>query len=284
MSNATPTQKKDIHAAITELVIELMGEGTVQALADKLNMSRNRLVRYIQSYHAQMKGEEYTPMRWDLDTLVIIAQELKIQVSDVIKAAEDVQDGLPAWFHLRITEGTEPHSKDRLLNIFLEAVGCHAYGGKIDPLGVKGQRKSRYRLDGMIPMDVTYDFWRLLKSLMAKNEMKIFNDRYFENKLSDTEAYHELKNALYSIHRSSLNQKANISGEATKKWSQMIFDSNKAFETGENIIVIAKRGTKRKNSWDNWKLDLLTNEQEELVEYLVDGTESKPQVDKTPEN
>ncbi len=194
MSNATPTKKKDIHAAITELVIELMGEGIVQALAVRLKMSRNRLVRYIKSYNAQMKGEEYSPMCWDLDTLVIIAQEMKIRVSEVIRAAEDVQAGLPPWFHHRISADSEPNSQDRLVNISLEAVGCNT--GESDPLGVKGQRKSRYRQDNKIPKEVFFDFWKSLKAFWGRDEIKEFTELYCKKKISDAFVYREFKKVV----------------------------------------------------------------------------------------
>lgn len=274
MSNATPTQKKDIHAAITELVIELMGEGTVQALADRLKMSRNRLVRYIQSYHAQMKGEKYTPMHWDLDTLVIIAQELKIHVSDVIKAAEDVQNGLPAWFHYRISKDM-PHSRERLESIFLEAVGCHASGDS-DPLNVRGQRKSRYRSDKTVSKEEAFDFWKSIKGLLAGSEMKEYIERYNEDKLSDIEAYNELKKILSTLQKERGH--VPLSEQMKDSCAVLLEVLNKEQKRiAENLLK-----SLHKEEEDSF-LQLQQMISEKLSQN-ASSTASKPQVDKAPEN
>ncbi len=287
MSNATPTQKKDIHAAITELVIELMGEGTVQALADRLKMSRNRLVRYIQAYHAQMKGEEYTPMHWDLDTLGIIAHELKIHVSDVIKAAEDVQNGLPAWFHYRISKDM-PHSRERLESIFLEAVGCHASGDS-DPLNVRGQRKSRYRSDKTVSKEEAFDFWKSIKGLLAGSEMKEYIEKYNEDKLSDIEAYNGLKIILSTLQkeRGLVNK-----GDFTKEHHNLQPLPERIKDSYAVLLEVLNKEQKRIaenliKSLHKEEQDSFLQLQQMISEKLSPSASSivsKPQVDKVPEN
>ena len=115
---------------------------------------------------------------WDLVPLIRIAHALKNSLSDLIRAAEDVQDGLPPWFQMRITRGANERTTKELVNVFLEAVGCRTYVPR-DPLNVKGQRKLRnhYRRELMPGDDLEVFF-----SEIDVSQMKFFAKYLLENR------------------------------------------------------------------------------------------------------
>ena len=145
-------QKIDLHTAITKLILDLKGDGTIYALAKKLGMPRKGLASLFEVYYAHLEGKEVPrsdtnpkpkPLYWKLDPLIGVADKLNIHVSDIIRAAEDVQDGLPPWFQLRIDRNGNKFARpaETFACVFLEALGCRTYGER-DLLNVKGQRKS----------------------------------------------------------------------------------------------------------------------------------------------
>ena len=87
--------------AITELILDLKGNGTVSSLADNLKISRNRLADIFEPYKEPDEEEENSekdssnsqgepkPKRlyWDLVPLIRIAHALKIRVSELICAS-----------------------------------------------------------------------------------------------------------------------------------------------------------------------------------------------------
>jgi len=213
---------EQLQTAITKLILDLKGDGTVSLLADKLNVSRNRLAEIFKPYkepdvedekkkgeadslNSQRKGK---PKRlyWDLVPLIRIAHALKISVSELIRAAEDVQDGLPPWFQMRIARDTEARTLEELVHVFLEAVGCRTYGPR-DPLNIKGQRKIRnhYRQDVVPGDDLEFYFsekdiscLKLIAKYQFDNclQLKEFVEQYYAGKLSSKEAYRILKKAV----------------------------------------------------------------------------------------
>ena len=199
MTDATMHPPKDLQTAITELVLDLRGDGKIETLAEKLNMSRNRLAKIFQSYQRKMNGEEpleeKTPP-WGLDSLEQIAHELGIPVSEIIVAAEDVQKGLPPWFQYRISRNTEPKTQDRLANIILEALGCHAYGDS-DPMKVKGERKSlKYGLREQFSGDKEQWLKLYVKDKVSNDTWKKILAELNTNDISDAETYRTVKKIL----------------------------------------------------------------------------------------
>ena len=209
-----------LQSAITKLILDLKGDGTVSSLADRLNVSRNRLAEILKPYKEPDEEEEKKEqdasnsqgklkakrLYWDLVPLIRIAHALKISVSKLIEAAEDVQDGLPPWFQMRITRDTKVRTSEELVNVFLEAVGCRTYGPR-DPLNVKGQRKLRnhYRRELMPGDDLEVFFSEIDVSQMKFFAKYLFEDRflkeiflkhYHEGKFSSKDAYRILKQAV----------------------------------------------------------------------------------------
>lgn len=195
-----------LQSAITKLILDLKGDGTVKSLADKLHVSRNRLADILVPYQApeekknrkkigegdssNSQGDKPKRLCWELTPLIRIAYALKISVSELLRAAEDVQDGLPPWFQMRISKRTQERTTKELVNVFLEAVGCRTYGPH-DPLNVKSQRKLRnhYRRE-LMPRDNLEVFF----SEIDVSQMKFFAKYLFENRFlkdSFVQQYHE---------------------------------------------------------------------------------------------
>lgn len=195
--------------AITELVLDLKGDGTVAALAKKIGMSRNRLADIFAAYEEQAGVAAGSSNRkpvsraqslyWDIVPLIKIAYALKITVSELIRAAEDVQEGFPPWFSLRISRDTPRHAQDELMHVFLEAVGCRTYGAP-DPLNVKRERTPRLHcwVRPFTENDVS-----CLKSFAGNltkcTEMKEIVKAYRTGKITSKDAYRILKKAVESV-------------------------------------------------------------------------------------
>lgn len=211
-----------LQSAITKLILDLKGDGTVEALAHKLNVSRNRLADILAPYQApeekknrkkigeeessNSQGDKPKRLYWDLAPLIRIAYTLQISVSELIRAAEDVQDGLPPWFQMRITRGTKERTTKELVNVFLEAIGCRTYGPH-DPLNVKGQRKMRnhYQRELMLKdnlevfysdIDISQMKFYALFLFEDLDLKKVFVKPYHEGKISSKDAYRILKEAV----------------------------------------------------------------------------------------
>jgi hypothetical protein len=209
MSNTTAnTTDEKLHIAITELVLDLKKDGTVGTLASKLGVSRNRLTTIFRVYDALLEGKEVprsktdprpTPLCWDLDPLINISKALKIPLSDFIRAAEDVKNGLPPWFHARISENTQPQTRAELVNVFLEAAGCRTYAMK-DPLGVRGKRKSYCHFKGIAFSEDAASVLRYVVDFTIGGEaLQEFREAYKGGKISSTETYQMLKPILDSV-------------------------------------------------------------------------------------
>ena len=209
--------------AITELILDLKGNGTVSSLADNLKISRNRLADIFEPYKEPDEEEENSErdssnsqggtkakrLYWDLVPLIRIAHALKIRVSELIRAAEDVQDGLPPWFQYRISADTRPRSKEELVHVFLEAVGCRTYVPR-NPLNIEARRKSRnhYRINGLSGDRLSDSFEdkdvSILKILadwlFDRTDLADFVKDYQKGKIASKEAYRALKNAVNHIN------------------------------------------------------------------------------------
>ena len=160
-TKSTTTVKEDLNIAITKLMLELKGEGTVSLLADQLGVPRKTLslaLRTCQDMEEKkMSSAEYFEMKrkdqhpefpptkilWEITSLIKVANAMRIRVSELISAAEEVQDGLPPWFKMRIKQFAAPKTQDELNNVFLEAVGCRTYCySPAEALSIIGKRKS----------------------------------------------------------------------------------------------------------------------------------------------
>ena len=229
MTDTTKTGKKDLQTAITELVLELKGDGKIETLAGKLKMSRNRLAKVFKSYQAQMRGEKLSATKtpfWGLDTLDLIAQELKIHVSDIIIAAEDVQEGLPPWFRHRISEGAEPSSRDRFANILDEALGC-GINEWSDPLKLKGRRKSLKYLPDNRPSEDESLRLKIYTYIKLNNDVwDKYLKEYCNKRISDAKVYFELKRTLDEIN----HNEASLRKQLDQLQSALAENSEKATE------------------------------------------------------
>ena len=213
-TESTTTAKEDLNIAITMLILDLKGDGTVSSLADQIHVPRKTLslaLRTCQdieekkmssSKYFELKQKEGKPefpptkILWELTSLIWIADTMGIRVSDLIHAAEDVQDGLPPWFQYRISWNTTPRTQNELANIFLEAVGCRTYG-PYDPLGIIGKRKSLRGSseDSFSEKDVS-NLRFLADCLFEHKLLEEFVKMYHAGKISSKEAYLVLKKAV----------------------------------------------------------------------------------------
>ena len=206
--NVDAGQEFDLHHAITKLFLDLRGDGTVEALAKKIGVPRKRLGKIFEVYQAHLEGTEVprsktdprnTRLYWELDPLIEASRNLNIPVSDIIRAAEDVQEGLPPWFHVRISKNTSPRTKEELTNIILEAVGCRTYAMD-DPLDVRGERRSfKHNKTRPFPRNSVIVLQSVIDSLFGNGGLKEFLDAYEDGTITNVEAYRELKEVIDSV-------------------------------------------------------------------------------------
>ena len=197
MSNtATKSSEKDLHTAVTELILDLKKDGTVTSLAKVMGIPRNRLTDLLKEDDGK---KSKTRMSWELTPLDTVATKLGISFSEFIRAAEDIQDGLPPWFRARISEKTQPQSRAELVNIFLEAAGCRTYAMQ-DPLKVRGKRKSFCHYKGVLFSGDAASVLRVFVDLTLGNMfLSEFVKAYESGQISSTEAYKMLKRILDSV-------------------------------------------------------------------------------------
>ena len=217
--NTEEIRALDLHTAITGLVLHFKGTKTIDALSKKLDMPRKRLAKLFEIYQARMKGEEVprskedpTPIHldWELKHLIKIADKLDIRLSDLIRAAEDVQDGLPPWFRIRISRNDSPRTKEELINIFLEAAGCYTYAMK-DPLGVTGIRRSfKHSKNNPFPEDAVSILKLIVNTVFGNSTMKELISAYEKEVITCVEAYWVLKSVVDTV----IGDTGNIEDEA----------------------------------------------------------------------
>lgn len=158
-NTTTKDDKTALYAAITELILDLKGDGTLSSLQNKIGIHRNVLSAIFRVYDGQKTGNKVltkseTPkekeLYWEMDSLITIADKLGIRVSELIRAAEDVRDGLPPWFQVRIACGhahlhdTGQKATTELGRIFLEALGCFSYANPF-PAAEEVKNERQYR-------------------------------------------------------------------------------------------------------------------------------------------
>lgn len=200
--NIGTRQKIELHLAITELMLDLKGEGTVEALAEKIGVPRKRLANNFKEYQKHLKGEDVsqsTDLRWELDPLIGVADKLKIHVSDIIHAAEDVLEGLPPWFHVRISSNASPRTREELVNVFLEAAGCRTYAME-DPLGVRRERRSfKHGKRTLFSQDAVPSLKTFVDVVLGNSHLQEFRDAYEDGTITSVDAYRALKGIIDSV-------------------------------------------------------------------------------------
>jgi len=207
----TLDREKDLHTAITELILFLKGDGTVSSLQKKTGIHRNMLTAIFNEYCKQ-RGYEVGPsnprikkLYWGTNSLITIARNLGIRVSELIQAAEDVQEGFPPWFQLRISHDTPPHSVYELGNIFLEALGCLTYA---DPFPEVPQKERQYhRRDEILSWGPIYriepytkeeccSMVRIAIQTIESSELKEFKGKYLSGAITSKDCYRIMKKAV----------------------------------------------------------------------------------------
>lgn len=200
--NIGTRQKIELHLAITELMLDLKGEGTVEALAEKIGVPRKRLANNFKEYQKHLKGEDVsqsTDLRWELDPLIGVADKLKIHVSDIIHAAEDVLEGLPPWFHVRISSNASPRTREELVNVFLEAAGCRTYAME-DPLGVRRERRSfKHGKRTIYSQRATSFLQTIVNVVLGNGHLQELRDAYKDGTITSIDAYRALKRIIDSV-------------------------------------------------------------------------------------
>lgn len=230
---STTTAKEDLNIAITMLILDLKGDGTVSLLADQLGVPRKTLSLALRSCQemeekkmswgeycemkqkkslvdpceTKQKQQDFPPTKisWELTSLIKLADAMGIRVSKLISEAELVQDGLPPWFKKRIKYlAAAPQTKEEFNNIFLEAVGCRTYSNSpAESLDITGKRKSHrgssedlFSYDDITHLRFLADF---LFERLEQVEQGVFVKAYQAGVLSPQNVYFILKNAIETM-------------------------------------------------------------------------------------
>ena len=209
--------RKDLHTAITELVLDLKGDGTVSSIQKRTGVHRNMLTAIFEVYNAQMNGNEVKTksksnpriknLYWGTNSLITVADTLGIRVSELVRAAEDVEDGLPPWFERRISRDTVPRSTDELVHVFLEALGCFSYA---DPFPSEEPKKKERRYhkkdtpENLAPTRWGGDFTEkevselkyIVFPMFENSKLKELVNAYQTGAIASGDAYRILKEAI----------------------------------------------------------------------------------------
>ena len=222
--------RKDLDIAITELIYDLKGDWSVSALASKIGVPRNRLAWIFDAYKVKKEEKEpqlsqiegtairneleerrarglYRRFNWELAPLQWIANSLEIRVSDLIRAAEDVQDGLPPWFEYRISKYTSENrgnSKDNeLMCVFFEAFEYRTYVS-FDILNDPGKDINR-RKSTWYPSTSSYYDYEIeelkifIRSMIDHGDLQDFVRIYRQGGFPKEQAYHLVKDAVDAL-------------------------------------------------------------------------------------
>ena len=211
-----------MHTAITELVLNLKGDGTVSSVQKKIGVHRNMLTAIFEVYDAQMNGNEVKTksksnpriktLYWGTNSLITVADTLGIPLSELIRAAEDVRDGLPPWFQRRISRDAAPGSTDELIHVFLEALGCFSYA---DPFpSTEPEKKPRKyhkknSSENINMIHITNIFSEKDVATLTLFSEMLFDPKYLvlpdfvkayrKGKISSKDAYFTLKKAIEKV-------------------------------------------------------------------------------------
>ena len=221
-TKSTTTVKEDLNIAITKLILDLKGDGTLSLLADQLGVPRKTLslalrtcqdmeekkMSSVEYFEMKQKQQDFPPTKisWEITSLIKLADAMGIRVSKLISEAEEVQDGLPPWFKKRIKHLATPQTKEEFNNIFLEAVGCRTYSNSpAESLEITGKRKSlRGSSKDLFSYDDIFNLRFIADSLfenLEKVEQGVFIKAYKAGVISPQNVYFILKNAIESMCR-----------------------------------------------------------------------------------
>ena len=212
MLDATKKDREQaMHTAITELILFLKGDGTMSSVQRMTGIHRNMLAAIFfeyckqKGYEVHRSNSRIKKLYWGTNSLIKIACNLGIRVSELFRAAEDVLAGLPPWFQLRISYNTTPHSVYELGNIFLEALGCFTYA---DPFSEATKKERQYhRKDETPALSLAYmvepyteeeccAMTRIAIQTIETSELKEFKDKYLSKDITREEAYRIIKKAV----------------------------------------------------------------------------------------
>ena len=219
-TESTTTAKEDLNIAITMLILDLKGDGTVSLLADQLGVPRKTLSLALRTcqdmeekkmssveYFEEKREEENpdfppTKIFWELTSLMKVADAMKIRVSELISAAEDVQDGLPPWFNWRIKQLADPRTQDEFSNVFLETVGCRMYSNSpAKSLNIIGKRKSlRGSSEDIFSYSDISSLRILADYLFEHPALEKFKRAYCAGAISPQDTYFVLKKAVMFVY------------------------------------------------------------------------------------
>ncbi len=232
-TESTTAAKEDLNIAITKLILDLKGDGTVSLLADQLGVQRKTLslaLRTCQEMEEkkmswgeycemkqkknslvescetkQKKKQDFPPTKisWELTSLIKIADAMGIRVSELVSEAEEVQGGLPPWFKKRIKHLAAPQTQEEFNNIFLEAVGCRTYSDSpAESLDITGKRKSlRGSSEDLFSYSDISNLRFLADYLFEHSEQGEFIMAYKAGVISPQDVYFVLKNAVEFLCR-----------------------------------------------------------------------------------
>ena len=230
-TESSMTTKEDLNIAITKLILDLKGDGTVSLLADQLGVQRKTLSLALrtcqemeekkmswdkycemkqkksldESCETKQKKQDFPPTKisWELTSLINLADAMGIRVSKLISEAEEVQGGLPPWFKKRIKHLAVPHTKEEFNNVFLEAVGCRTYDYSPDEsLDIIGERKSlRGSSKDLFSYSDISNLRFIADFLFEQLEQGKFIMAYKAGVISPQDGYFVLKNAIESMCR-----------------------------------------------------------------------------------
>ena len=218
----TKDDKTALYAAITELILNLKGDGTLSSLQNKIGIHRNVLSAIFRVYDGQKTGNKVLTksehpkekeLYWEMDSLITIADKLGIRVSELVRAAEDVRDGLPPWFQIRIACG-HAHPRDiakkattELGRIFLEALGCFTYASPFPAEEeVKNERQYRRKTSSenvaeMYTDDECRNMECIAIQMIEAGELTGFVDAYKTFMITSKDSYGIMKTAVNHARR-----------------------------------------------------------------------------------
>lgn len=218
--NMKKDKEQAMHTAITELILDLKGDGTVSSIQKKTGIHRNMLTAIFELYYAQMRGEEVKTksgndlrikkLYWGTTSLITVADTLGIPLSELIRAAEDIQDGLPPWFQRRISRDANPRSTDELVHVFLEALGCFSYADPFPSAEPKKKERQYRKKDASENLISTR--WRevftdeevsslkyIVPPMFENSKLNGFVNAYQTGAITSGDAYHILKKVVVAF-------------------------------------------------------------------------------------
>lgn len=215
-------KERAMHTAITELVLYLKGDGTVSSVQKMTGIHRNMLTAIFEVYDAQRRGEviqtksvskpRIKNLYWGTNSLITVANTLGIPLSELIRAAEDVLDGLPPWFQRRISRDTVPRSNDELVHVFLEALSCFTYADPF-PTAEPAKKARQYRKRNVPETAASICKARIFSEedvsnltfyvdcLLDLSALKDFVEAYRAGAISSKDAFCALKKAVDEVKK-----------------------------------------------------------------------------------